>query len=210
MQSSKQIAGGGKNGVFQTLRGFACVSVLMLGGCALGQTHALPPSAPVQMTMPPLSAASLGQSRSAQQIVRAAFGDQEATLQCVVDVTPQRLSVIAVNALGLRLFSVSVIDGVMTVERAPGVPEQVQPEQILRDIQLAYWPLAALQSAWAADGWNVSAPFAGTRRLKRNGRLIAEVHYAQPAQDAWRGRLWLSNYALGYSLAVDSQPMDAD
>jgi hypothetical protein len=181
------------------------LALLGAGGCA---TLSATPAVPLA-TLPPLPAASLGQTRSAQQVLHAAFGEREATLQCVVDVTPQRMNVIALNAVGMRLFSVTVEGERVSVERAPGVPEQVQPEQILRDIQLAYWPLAILQAAYLNTSWEVSEPFAGTRRLRRDGRLIAEVHYAQPGKDPWRGRLWLSNFEFGYSLALDSTPVDS-
>ena len=174
---------------------------LLLSACA---TVPAPPDSTAAV-LPVLPAASLGQSRSAQQIVRAAFADTEATMQCVVEITPQRMSVVALNAMGLRLFSVAVEDGQTTVERMPGVPEQIQPERILSDIQLAFWPLKKLQQSYRGTPWQVSEPFAGTRRLKREGRLIAEVHYAQSGKDLWRGHLWLSNYEFGYSLAVTSQ-----
>ena len=161
--------------------------------------------------MPPLlPAASLGHSHSAQQIVRAAFADNEATMQCVVDITPQHMSVVALNAMGLRLFSIRVENGETTVERMPGVPEQIQPERILSDIQLAYWPLEKLQQAYRGSAWQVSEPFASTRRLKHDGRLIAEVHYAQTGKDPWRERLWLSNYQFGYSLSVTSQSQERE
>jgi hypothetical protein len=182
------------------------LALLVVSGCATVTPTIAPPATQLR----PLPAASLGQTRSAQQVVRAAFGSSEATMQCVVDVTPERMDVIALNAIGMRLFSVTVEGEKVTVERAPGVPEQVQPEQILRDIQLAYWPLGVLQANLLNTTWEVAEPFAGTRRLKRDGRLIAEVHYAQPGTDPWRGRLWLSNFEFGYSLAVDSTPVDGD
>ncbi len=181
---------------------------LLLGGCA--HFAAAPPPAAANVPVPPLPAATLGQTRSAVQIVRAAFGKQEATMQCAVDVAPQRMQVVALSAMGLRLFGVTVENGKTTVERAPGVPEQIQPEQILHDIQFCYWPLAALQAGYQGTPWEVSEPFAGTRRLKRDGRLIAEVHYSKPGTDPWRSRLWLANFEYGYSLAVDPAPSDND
>lgn len=196
-----QTAGGPKKQLMASL-----LIALTLCGCASAPAQRGEPPPP----MPLLSAESLGQVRSARQIVHAAFADSEVTMQCVVEITPQRISVIALNAIGLRLFSVSVEDGKTTVERSPGVPEQVQPERILSDIQLAYWPLPKLQRAYAGTDWQVSEPFASTRRLKRAGRLIAEVHYAQTGKDLWRGRLWLSNYEFGYALSVISQPQERD
>lgn len=182
--------------------GMSVLLALLLSACA---TVSAPPASTAS-ALPVLPAASLGQPRSAQQIVRAAFADSEATMQCVVEITPQRMSVVALNAMGLRLFSVAVEDGQTSVERMPGVPEQIQPERILSDIQLAFWPLEKLQQSYRGTPWQVSEPFAGTRRLKREGRLIAEVHYAQSSKNPWSGHLWLSNYEFGYSLAVTPQP----
>lgn len=184
------------------------LSAVLLGGCAGLQTS--PPPAADNDAVPPLPAATLGQTRNALQIVRAAFGQQEATMQSAVDVTPERMQVVALSAMGLRLFSVTVENGRTTVERAPGIPEQVRPEQILRDIQFCYWPLAALQAGYQGTPWEVSEPFAGTRRLKRDGRLIAEVHYSKPGTDPWQSRLWLANFEFGYSLSVDPAPTDND
>jgi hypothetical protein len=181
--------------------GMSVLLALLLAACTAVPTHPVSTAA----ALPVLPAASLGQSRSAQQIVRAAFADNEATMQCVVEITPQRMSVVALNAMGLRLFSVAVENGQTTVERMPGVPEQIQPERILSDIQLAFWPLEKLQQSYRGTPWQVSEPFAGTRRLKREGRLIAEVHYAQPGKSPWSERLWLSNYEFGYSLAVTTK-----
>ncbi|MGH8506126.1 MAG: DUF3261 domain-containing protein [Stenotrophobium sp.] len=178
---------------------------LMLSGCALLRPSPAP--APDADARPILSAETLGGSQLARQVVSAAFADQAATLQCVVDVTPEHMTLVALNAMGLRLFSVVVAGGKTLAERSPGVPAAIQPERILADIQLAYWPLAALQTAYAGTRWSVSEPVAGTRRLLHDGRLAEEVHYAQPGGNRWQGRLWLANFAQGYSLSVDSQPM---
>lgn len=177
----------------------------MLCGCAT--TSSMPMSA--LQAMPVLPPSSLGQIRSERQIVHAAYADQTATMQCVLEIAPQRLQLIAVNAMGLRLFSVRVEGEQVTVERAPGVPEQIDPARILADVQLAYWPLATLQRAYADSGWNVSEPFAHTRRLTRDGRLISEVHYAANARDVWKQRLWLSNVAFGYTLGIEPQATGA-
>ena len=185
------------------------LSALFLGGCALFAKPP-PPASEVASPVAPLPAETLGQTRNSFQIVRAAFGKQEATMQCAVNVTPQRMQVIALSAMGLRLFSIAVENGQTIVERAPGIPDQVQPEQILRDIQFCYWPLAALQAGYKGTAWEVTEPSAGTRRLKRDGRLIAEVHYASPGTDPWQSRLWLANFEYGYSLAVEPVPADKD
>jgi hypothetical protein len=68
-----------------------------------------------------------------------------------------------------------------------------------------YWPLAALQQPLAAASWQISEPAPGTRRLRRDDHVIAEVHNA--SDDPWHGRTWLVNLEHGYTLSIDSKQM---
>jgi len=67
------------------------------------------------------------------------------------------------------------------------------------------WPRAALQSALEKSAWRLTEPDPRTRRLTRDSKLIAEVHYATP--DPWTGRAWLVNFERGYSITIDSEPL---
>lgn len=154
--------------------------------------------------MPLLAPATLGSTRSVEQILHAAYGEREATLQCIVQIDGAHLRVVGVTALGQRVFTIEHDGTSIRAERSPFAPEQLRPEAILADIQLAYWPLAVLQAA-APPGTRVVEPRAGQRRLLRDGALIAEVHYADA--DPWNGRLWLVNAEHGYSLDIRSQPL---
>jgi hypothetical protein len=92
----------------------------------------------------------------------------------------------------------------LSEERAPQVPAALQSRQLLNDLQLAFWPLSALQQSWQSAGGEVTEPYAGTRRLKRAGVLLAEVHYAA---NPWNGRVWLKHFDHPYSLYIESSPM---
>lgn len=164
-------------------------------------------SAPSHEGWPLLAPATLGETRTANQILRVAHGDQETTLNCVVSVSAEQLSIVGVTALGLRAFTVKFDGATVTAEALPGVPQSMAPERLLNDAQLAYWPLAALKKAMADSPWEVSEPAPGTRRLRRGGKLIAEVHYAQRADSPWLDRVWLTNLEFGYTLAIDSKTM---
>jgi len=152
---------------------------------------------------PLLAPSALGSTVNASQVLRVAFGDREATLNCAVAVTPDRLTIVGVTAMGMRAFTIKY-DGVkVDAESAPGMPDSLPPERLLNDVQLVYWPLKALQSKLSGGDWEVSEPIAGTRRLKRGGRVVAEVHYANA--DPWSGRVWLANLEFDYTLSIDSQ-----
>lgn len=179
---------------------------LALAACANGPQRAAP-----ALDAPPLLApSSLGATMQAQQILHAAYGSDEATLQCVVNADAELLSVICLTAMGQRVFSLDYDGRELKALRAPFAPSSIDPARIVADLQLAYWPLSALQPAWQRAGYELSEPRPGLRRLQSGGRLVAEVHEAMPAQSEggraeWPARVWLANFRYGYALDIETQ-----
>jgi len=182
----------------QILRQILPLAALTLAACA-AQPHA---PAEEQERPPLLPPSSLSQPHEAQQILRAAFGEHEATLRSVVRTSPQHIEMIMLTALGQRAMSIDWNGEQWKVDTAPMVPSALRPESLVADLELALWPLATLQAAYKPAGWELSEPGGGVRRLRRDGRLIAEVHYADA--DAWHGRYWISNFRYGYAIAVQA------
>lgn len=175
----------------------AAVIALAFSGCA-----SMRPAEPEPPTIPPiLDGAALGGVREANQVVRAAFADRELTLLCAVQVEGSGVRVVGVDALGRRVFTVTYDGKEVVADASSMVPEKFAPQYLLADLELALWPLAALQAAYAGTEWAVSQPYPGARRLRRAGRLVAEVHYT--GADPWVTRYWISNFERGYVLAVD-------
>ena len=136
--------------------------------------------------------------------MRAAFQDRELTLQCAVQVDGRAVTVVGVDAIGRRVFTIGYDGTQVTVEADASVPEGFSPHYLLADVELALWPLKALQAGYAGTEWSVREPYAGARRLYRHDRLVAEVHYT--GADPWATRHWIANVERGYVLAVDPQP----
>jgi hypothetical protein len=172
----------------------------LLAGCA-GVARQAPASAPQR----PLAAPAAVGERSVSQVVRGAVGARDIVLHCVVSARDGTLSVVGLNALGVRLFTVNYDGERVQATQATGVPEQLTPELLLADLQLVFWPLPALADKLRPAGYELSEPLPGTRRLRRGDRLVAEVHVAGP--DPWSGRSWLVNLEYGYSLQIDSKPL---
>lgn len=178
-----------------------------LAGCS--HLHRAPAAAPPsvwapQSEQPPLLAPdTLGGSRDTQQILRAAFGEHEASLRSVVRVSPERIQMVMLTAMGQRAMSVEWNGRDWKVETAPMVPSAMRPEWLVADMQLALWPLATLQAAYKPAGWDVTEPGGGVRRLRHDGKLVAEVAYADA--DPWHGRYWISNFRYGYALSVQAE-----
>jgi hypothetical protein len=175
------------------LRSLIVVVAALLAGCA---THVAPP-AKISLASP--SALS---PRSATQVIHAVYGARAITLSTAIQLDAAKLKVVGVTATGQRLFTVGWDGVTVTAEKSIFVPASVDPERVLADVQLALWPLAAVQKTFGAAGLEVSEPFAGVRRLRRGDALVAEVHYA--GADPWNGRLWFVNFQYDYSLTIDT------
>jgi hypothetical protein len=167
----------------------------LLAACAHAPRE---PAGPAPRALAPVSDVS---PRSASQVIHAAYGERTATLRTALEVSASDIRLVGVTATGQRLFTASYDGQTVNAERGAFVPADLQPERVLADMQLALWPLPALQQA-LGSAYEVAEPFAGVRRLRRDGRLVAEVHYA--GSDPWSGRLWLVSFEHGYSLTVDT------
>ena len=181
----------------------AVTLLALLAACANGPTRDTAP----QDALPLLTPASAGNAVQVQQLLHAAYKHDESTLQCVVSNDLRTLSLVCLTAMGQRVFTLDWDGAQLKATRAPFAPSSIDPQRIVSDLQLAYWPLAALQDAWRASGAEVSEPRPGLRRLTRGGQLVAEVHQGQAADNEgdWPARLWLANFAYGYSLDMESQ-----
>ena len=175
------------------------VLTLVLSACSLLRPQAAP------AVLPLLAPSTLGTSRSALQLVHGAFGERDVAFQCVVDVSPEHMTLVGLSAQGQRWFSLRYDGSKLEAQSNSQAPPLLDPQRVLIDLQLALWPLAALQQTLADSGWQVTQTAPATRRLLRDGRLVAEVHYT--GADPWQGQLWLSNFDHGYTLAVESRPL---
>jgi hypothetical protein len=178
---------------------FASIALLTVGACASTSPQ---PAAALRPLVPP---ASLGSDRVVNQVVRGAFGARELTFNCVVNVKDGVMTLVGLNSVGVRLFTVRFDGETVQSETAPAMSGPLMPERLLADLQLVYWPLASLAKPMAAAGWQLSEPSAGVRRLRRGEQLTAEAHYS--SDDPWNGRSWLVNFEFGYSLQIDSQAL---
>jgi hypothetical protein len=155
---------------------------------------------------PLLAPATLGASVTVSQRLRAMHGEREMSIECAVDVDAGRILLVGLLPAGPRLFTASFDGTRIDAQSSRALPAALSAERMLNDLQLAFWPLAALERAFAGTGWRVTEPDPRTRRLLRGGSLVAEVHYA--GADPWHGRVWLANFVADYSIAIDSAAVD--
>jgi hypothetical protein len=91
---------------------------------------------------------------------------------------------------------------------AVGVPDAVQPERILKDVIMIYWPLETLQEATKSTGftWHEEG---GVRRLSNGADTIVTVRYGDRERiGPWPKQAVLENKALGYT--IEAQTVGGD
>lgn len=172
---------------------------LLLGACGMAPTRTPPPASETPV-LPLQTPASLGRSLQAEQQLGAAYGRRSSTLRCLVSVDPTSIDVIAVTAMGQRVFRLRYDGTTLDAERSVFAPEQIDPAHILADLQLAFWPTDVIAGAAADVGMQLQTPRTGLRRLLDGDYIVAEVHDTD--DDPWNGRLWLVNLRNDYTLDI--------
>jgi hypothetical protein len=114
------------------------------------------------------------------QTVRLERGGRELSLLAVIECDGTTLTLAGLTPAGQRLVRIAWRDGRIEQESDPNLPAKVDGEAILRDMVLAYWPKAALDSALAGTEWTLA--FAdGSRTLSARGKARVIVAPESPA-----------------------------
>ncbi|HEX7889588.1 MAG TPA: DUF3261 domain-containing protein [Ramlibacter sp.] len=168
--------------------GLALVA-LLLTACA---HRPVPPLAELPLRLSP---ASLGRELVVQQrmTVKAYGRSQQLDVAIEADAEAVRLAVLAFGQTVARVDW----DGRELRESAVrGFPPGVTGALLLRDVQLVYWPLDAIQAGLPL-GWTMQAD-AGARELRLGGRPVIRVRY--PAA----GTAELDNLAAHYQVRLEN------
>lgn len=160
----------------------ACVPLLafamaLLGGCALP----VGPSAGV--THPPLLAlapAALGCTVGVQQRLTVQRPGQPAQqLEALLEVDGQAVR-LAFFVMGQGMGTMAWDGRQWDTQLSRHWPAQLTPEQVLSDLQLAFWPTPVVQQAVAAMGSPLRLESSATgRRLLRDGKEYVRVQFVE-------------------------------
>jgi len=176
-------------------RGLILAAALAIAGCASAP-------APAERDVPQLrlapSALPGGLALLQHIEVRAAGQQRAIEVQVEVDGHHARMAMLAMGQVAAKLDW----DGATLEEtRAPWWPAQVAGSRILSDLQLAYWPLPAIQAALPA-GWSV-AEADGVRELRQGGELVTTVARSREGL-----ALEIDQRRAPYHLSIASVPLD--
>lgn len=176
------------------LRTSVIAAAMLLSACA---TTAPPPAARLGLKLAP---AALGESISVQQHLRVERNGRSDELDVALEVAPEKLEMVGL-ALGQRVLSLSYDGSELKSWRHAMLPSQVKAEDVLEDMQLTLWPVAAVRAALPA-GWEVEEQ--GLRRtLSLNGETVMVINYS--GSPRWSGKLVLDNLRYQYRLTIESE-----
>jgi hypothetical protein len=162
--------------------------------------HLLPPEPVATNTKPLFPIASpQGPARRIVQQLSAQWPGRLETLLCVLELDSRHIAMAGLTQDGLSLFNLSYDGKSLLSDKNPMVPEMVAPEMIIADLQLVYWPLAALQNQLPKQLKLESGP--NFRRLSEDGQVRAEVRYLS-SEDDWPRTVELANFQYHYRLSI--------
>ena len=118
----------------------------MLGACSTTPTRATHLSSERSLIQWPLLSPSLwAQDMSVQQLLTIQAGGQQHQVQAILDISPQAVHLVILK-FGRRLVTIEHTDGGTRVDKDAYVPEFIDAQQVLQDMQLVYVPQATIQS----------------------------------------------------------------
>ncbi len=168
-------------------------ATLLLAACA-HVPHRPSPSPALR-----LAPAALDASLSLQQRLTVSHGARRQRADALLEVDDDTLRLVLL--VGPKRMLTLVFDGESVEEtRDPTLPETLAGERFIDDIQLAYWPAAAIRSA-LPPGWVLDeSPL--RRTLRQDGAAAVEVRYSQATR--WLGRIEIHHLRQNYRLTIDS------
>jgi hypothetical protein len=173
------------------------VTVLALALTACVTTPRPPP--PGDDLLFKLSPNSLGRELQLAQRITVLRGADRKTFEAQLEVDALEVRIAAV-ALGQTVASLTWNGTTLKQQVSTHVPEAITADRILSDVQLAWWPAAAIRAA-LPGGYTLVEE--GTRRtLSRDGTGVARIDYEGTAP-AWQ-HVRLAHLKYGYELDIES------
>ena len=182
-------------------RALALIATLVLAGCGHSQKAQqgrpqawLEPGARVTLPAPGISP-----SLSSQQLLTGSFNGQTRSLLVMLNADAHKVTLAGLSSVGIRLFLVTYDEKGVHTEQSIVVPQMPPASQVLADVMLSHWPIAAWQPQ-LPKGWTLTD--AGDRRELRNarGRLVTEITYLN--RKGRREPISIQQHAFGYHITI--------
>lgn len=174
----------------------AQVLMLTLAACSSLPPEPAQPQARLGLRLSP---ASLGETLSLQQHLKVEREGRTDDLDTALEIDDKELNLVGL-AVGQRVMTLHYDGKELTTWRHFMLPAQVRGEDVLEDIQLTLWPVAAIRAALPA-GWTLQQKD-GNRTLLLHNEPIMQIDY--PDHKTWGGTVILTNLRYHYRLTIQS------
>ncbi|WP_318385723.1 DUF3261 domain-containing protein [Enterobacter sp.] len=162
-------------------RASALLATLILTGCSHSNSNTdntrpeawLQPGTRVMLPAPGITPAV-----NSQQLLSGRFNGQTQSLLVMLSADEKKITLAGLSSVGIRLFLVTYDERGIHTEQSIVVPQLPPASQVLADVMLSHWPIAAWQKQLPA-GWTLTDR--GDKRELRNadGELVTEITYLQ-------------------------------
>lgn len=146
-----------------------------------------------------LPPATLGESISLQQHLRVEQEGRSDEIDVALETDAQRLDLVGLS-MGHRVLSLHYDGKNLQSWRHAMLPAQVRAEDVIEDLQLAFWPLDVIRQA-LPSGWRVEESGLSRTFFSADRKVIEIVYSGQPR---WIGIISLKNLHYNYHLTIQS------
>jgi len=172
--------------------GVLAVSCL-LTACAVRTT--LPSATPALLQLSP---ASLGRGLALQQQLRFSGKGETQSADALLEVDGEAVR-LAIQMAGQSVLRLRWDGKHLQQWRADWLSAAVQGERVLGDLQLAWWPLSAINAA-LPPGWRLQ-PTATGRQLRYGDEIVTDIRFPTA------GQIDIEQHREGFTLTIISLPI---
>ncbi|MBI5245213.1 MAG: DUF3261 domain-containing protein [Elusimicrobia bacterium] len=117
----------------------------------------------------------------------------------LVEVSTTEVVLVGLSPFGTRMLSLRWDGEKLIEERDRSIPKGLALKLILRDVQLASWPAAAVQAALPGPAWNLQDT-GSERTLLKDGEAVVRIRYG--GADRLHSDLEFEHLGLGYRMKI--------
>ena len=175
-------------------------SAILLSACSTPKQDPTRPQAWLKPgTLVTLPVPGITPTISQQQLLSARVNGKTQSLMVLLNADNQKIMLAGLSPLGIRLFRLTYDRTGVKTEQSITLPELPPASQVLADIMLSYWSIAAWQPQ-LPKGWTLKD--IGSRRELRDdeNELIETVQYL--TRDGSRQPVTIQHHRFGYIIAI--------
>jgi len=143
------------------------------------------------------------------QRVRAIHSGIEYQMLAMIELEQRSLTMVGMSAFGVQLFSLLYAGGVITYDISPLIVEKIEPDYMLADFLLCYWPIEVLQQRLSDSSLRVQEYVGNEKKrvLYRDSVPVIEISYQQ--ENPWQGRVTYNHLERDYQITIDTLEYEA-